>query len=265
MGTQPQASFFSRNEFLIRRLHSLTGLVPVGAYMMVHLVVNASIWNGDSSFQNAVYKIHSLGVVLPVVEWVFIFIPLLFHAIFGVVIVRTGTPNSSAYPYPANLRYTAQRATGMLAFLFIAVHVFHMHGWFHADWWLELVVPLGGAQFHPYNAASSASEAISPSWISGLYLLGVAVCVFHLINGIWTMGITWGIWTTPKSQKLAGRVCLGAGVIASAIGLAAWSGFTFTVDHQQAVDIENRMYSAQTEAGTVIPDSHKRTATGNHD
>ena len=36
-------SFFERHEFLIRRLHSLSGLIPVGAYMVVHLTVNASV------------------------------------------------------------------------------------------------------------------------------------------------------------------------------------------------------------------------------
>ncbi len=261
MGTQSKVSFFRRNEFLIRRLHSLTGLVPVGAYMMVHLTVNASVWNGPSSFQNAVYKIHSLGAVLPIVEWVFIFIPLLFHAIFGFVIIRDGTPNTSAYQYSANLRYTAQRTTGVIAFAFIAIHVFHMHGWFHAEWWLENVAqPWWGASFRPYNAASSASEAMSSWYVSAFYLLGVAACVFHFVNGIWTMGITWGVWTTPKSQELAGRVCSAAGVVVAALGVAAWSGFAFSVDHDQAVEVENRMYSAQIEAGTVIPDPHKRSS-----
>ena len=49
-----------------------------------------------------------------------------------------------------------QRVTGLVAFVFIVLHVFHMHGWFHADVWLRNVAqPLGGAQFRPYNAAST--------------------------------------------------------------------------------------------------------------
>ncbi len=139
-------TFLQRHEFLIRRLHSLSGLVPVGAYMVVHLTVNASIWNGAGTFQGAVYDIHSLGRLLPIVEWGFIFLPLLFHAILGVVIIQGGLPNHSSYPLKANIRYSLQRASGMVAFVFIMWHVFHMHGWFHTQWWLDSVAkPLGGA------------------------------------------------------------------------------------------------------------------------
>ena len=133
---QPQPSFFARHEFVIRRLHSLSGLIPVGAYMVVHLVTNATVLNGPGTFQDNVYKIHSLGSMLPVVEWTFIFIPILFHAIVGIWIVMGMNPNTSNYPYAANRRYTLQRITGMIAFFFIGWHVFHMHGWFHYEGWM---------------------------------------------------------------------------------------------------------------------------------
>ena len=101
---------------MIRRLHSLSGLIPVGAYMVVHLVTNATVLNGPGTFQGNVYKIHSLGNMLPLVEWTFIFIPILFHAIVGIWIVAGMNPNTSHYPYAANRRYTMQRITGMIAF-----------------------------------------------------------------------------------------------------------------------------------------------------
>ena len=78
---------------LLRRLHSLSGVIPVGAYMVVHLLTNSTILDSALTFQKNVYTIHSLGQILPLVEWVFIFIPLLFHAIFGVVIIRGGLPS----------------------------------------------------------------------------------------------------------------------------------------------------------------------------
>jgi len=143
-GTAPSGTFLERNEFLLRRLHSLSGLVPVGAYMVVHLATNASVLDSPATFQRNVYSIHSLGSALPIVEWVFIFLPLLYHAIYGVLITRGALPNSSTYKYTNNVRYTLQRATGMIAFLFIMWHVFHMHGWFHADAWMQTVAePLG--------------------------------------------------------------------------------------------------------------------------
>src|SRR5690349_16494784 len=84
-------SFLVRHDFLLRRLHSLSGLIPVGAYMVVHLLTNASVLESAAKFQDNVYTIHSLGRALPVVEWVFIFIPLLFHALFGMVIIASGS------------------------------------------------------------------------------------------------------------------------------------------------------------------------------
>jgi succinate dehydrogenase / fumarate reductase cytochrome b subunit len=205
-------SFLERHEFLIRRLHSLTGLVPVGAYMVIHLLINASVVDSPNAYQRAVYGIHSLGALLPVVEWGFIFLPLLFHAIIGVVIVRGGLPNSGTYRYAKNVRYTLQRATGMIAFAFIVYHVFHMHGWFHFKWWTEGVAePLGGAQFELYNAASSLGAAMNGFVMPLLYAVGVLSCVFLDLPGraaACGCGVC-GVWRRPGGAKSDGPVRRG--------------------------------------------------------
>ncbi len=255
-------SFLARHEFLIRRLHSLSGLIPVGAYMVVHLLVNASVLESPATFQKNVYQIHSLGSLLPLVEWTFIFIPILFHAIIGVVIVMGGIPNTGNYPYAANRRYTLQRVTGMIAFFFIAIHVFHMHGWFHADIWLEKVVrPLGGAEFHPYAAASSAGLALQNYVMVVIYLIGVLACVFHLANGIWTMGITWGVWISPKAQRRASNVCAVFGVLLAIVGVGALFGMRAEGSGEKLIEareVETKMYDHKLESGELVPNPHKR-------
>jgi succinate dehydrogenase / fumarate reductase, cytochrome b subunit len=229
-----QPSFFQRHEFLLRRLHSLTGLVPVGAYMVVHLLTNASVWNGAGTFQAAVHQIHSLGAILPLVEWTFIFIPILFHGIYGLVIMRESQPNNGSYPLSGNLRYTLQRASGLIAFLFIGWHVFHMHGWIHADAWEEFVAPFG-ANFKPYHATTTAAAAMQQSsLVMAGYAIGVFACIFHLANGVWTLGITWGFWTTPAAQRRANYIAGGVGLVLLAIGGAAWSGFALKIDASNA-------------------------------
>ena len=251
------ASFLARHEFLIRRLHSLSGLSPVGAYMCVHLVTNSTLLDSPGTFQNAVYAIHSLGSFLPVVEWTFIFLPILFHAIVGVIIIRGGLPNSSSYPFARNIRYTLQRASGMIAFLFIVWHVFQLHGWFHFESWLEVAEPLGGAQFHPYRAASTVGLALQGVLVQVLYAVGILSCVFHLANGIWTMGITWGVWTSPAAQKRADLACILFGVLLAAVGLGALGGAA-TVDIEAAKEVEDRIYQAKLAAGEISPNPHKR-------
>jgi succinate dehydrogenase / fumarate reductase cytochrome b subunit len=257
MDSASSRPFLARHEFLIRRLHSLSGLIPVGAYMCIHLVTNASVLDGPGTFQRAVYQIHSLGSALPIVEWGFIFLPILFHAIIGVVIIRGGLPNSGTYRYVNNVRYTLQRATGMVAFLFIVWHVFHMHGWFHFQWWLDGVAgPLGGANFTPYRAASTLGAAMSGFVVPLLYAIGVLSCVFHLANGIWTMGITWGVWVSPAAQRRANVVCGVIGIGLAAVSMGALTG-AITVDESKARAIETQMFEAKKAAGEVSADSPK--------
>ena len=253
MKEAPPSSFLARNDFLIRRLHSLSGMVPVGAYMVIHLLTNATVLDSPAAFQRNVYSIHSLGVILPVIEWVFIFIPLLFHAIIGVLIVRGSLPNNSTYKYSSNFRYTLQRATGMIAFVFIMWHVFHMHGWFHADAWANAVAePLGGAKFRPYNAASTGAEAMRMSPVVPiLYAIGVLASVFHLANGIWTFGITWGLWITPAAQRWATVACLIFGIGLGIVGMSALGGFAVGVDIEEAKTAEDKMYKAKIDSGEL--------------
>jgi succinate dehydrogenase / fumarate reductase, cytochrome b subunit len=266
VGDPPPSSFLARNEFLIRRLHSLSGLVPVGAYMVIHLLTNASVLDSPGRFQRFVYDIHSLPM-LWVIEWGFIFLPILFHAIIGVLIIRGGLPNSGTYRYGSNVRYTLQRATGMIAFVFIMVHVFHMHGWFHANWWAQNVVqPLGGGQFKAYNAASTGAVALSSVAYQIFYLVGVLSSVFHLANGIWTFGITWGIWVTPQAQRWATTACLVFGIGLGAVGLGALGGFAYLVDPDEAREVEDAMYKAKLASKEVDEEvgKHKRAGTKTH-
>ena len=53
-GAPAGGSFLERNEFLLRRLHSLSGIVPVGAYMVIHLITNASVLDSPATFQRSV-------------------------------------------------------------------------------------------------------------------------------------------------------------------------------------------------------------------
>jgi succinate dehydrogenase / fumarate reductase cytochrome b subunit len=225
VATTSSPSFFARHEFLILRLHSLSGLLPVGMYMVVHLLTNATVLGGAAAFQKNVDTIHSLGPALPLVEWTFIFLPILFHAIVGVWIIRSGRSNSSRYAFASNIRYTLQRATAWIALVFILWHVFHMHGWFHNELWEEhLLKPLGGHQFHWESATSSLAAAMASPLTKIAYLVGVTACIYHFANGLWTMGITWGVWESAAAQRRANWVCGGIGAFVFLVGISAWIG-----------------------------------------
>ena len=228
---EPSRSFFYRNQFLIYRLFSLSGLIPVGAFLVVHLLTNASVLGGAGAFQSRVDMIHSLGPLLVPIEWAFIFLPMLFHATVGFVIIAGGLPNVGSYPYVGNIRYTLQRATGMIAFVFIIWHIMHLH-------WLG--TPFGGGKFDPHHATSSAATALQPLGISLLYAIGVLSAVFHFANGLWTLGITWGLWTSPAAMRRASYLSIAVGVLLGAAGLGALGGMRGT-NVEQARAIETRM------------------------
>jgi succinate dehydrogenase / fumarate reductase cytochrome b subunit len=241
-------SFFGRHQFLIYRLFSLAGLIPVGAYLVVHLLTNATVIDSPATYQAQVNRIHSLGIILPIVEWTFIFIPILFHAIIGLTIIAGAMPNAAAYPYNGNIRYTLQRATGMIVFAFIVWHVIQMHR-------MGAGLPWGG-KFDDVHATSSVAETLTPFSYRLFYGVGVLSAVYHLANGLWTQGITWGIWTTQSAMRRAGWICLVFGILLGSVGIASLVGFS-NVDTKKAVVTEDRMRQFQQLESGEIPVTEK--------
>lgn len=261
-----ETSFFLRHEFLIRRLHSLLGIVPLGLYMVVHLATNASFINGTEAFQSFVYLIHKPGSLLPLIEWALIFAPLVFHAGIGIWISKTGSVNSTQYSTVSNKRYVLQRLTGIIALIFLFFHILHLHGWFHAEFWVDAIGSVGLAQFRPYNAGSTLAHAMN-NWIWPLfYLIGVLSCVYHLANGLWTSGITWGLWVSQAAQDRASKICAGFGIILSLVAVTAWwAAVSPNADDVEAMKaVEDRMHNAAIEAG-AIPDMPEKRWTRESD
>jgi succinate dehydrogenase / fumarate reductase cytochrome b subunit len=258
--TTPSASFFLQHEFAIRRLHSLLGIVPLGLYMAVHLTTNASLINAPETFQRAVFLIHSPGKLLPLIEWGLIFAPLIFHAGLGVWIAKTGKMNVRHYRFAGNRRYAWQRWTGLIALVYLFFHILHLHGWLHAHFWLDAMRGLGFAQFSPYNAGSTLVEAME-GWIwPAFYLVGMLACVYHLANGLWTAGITWGLWISPAAQARASKLCAVIGIALAVLGTTAW--WAAVAPHSSDVAemraIEDRMYESAVNSGMVTASPEKR-------
>ena len=114
------------------------------------------------------------------------------------------------------------------------------------------------ARFRPYNAASSLATAMTGVLWPVFYAVGVLACTFHLANGIWTAGITWGVWLTPKSQSRASTACILFGLLIGAAGLSSLFAVK-SIDAKEAEITENEMYDARIRAHTITPDDHKRS------
>jgi succinate dehydrogenase / fumarate reductase cytochrome b subunit len=97
-------------------------------------------------------------------------------------------------------------------------------------------------------------------WVA-LYLIGILACVYHLANGIWTMGITWGVWISPQAQKRALRICGAFGVLLAIVGVGALFGMRQYGSGEKLIEArqaEDKMYEAKLESGELEPNEHKR-------
>src|SRR6185503_6404111 len=101
--------------FIWRKLHSLLGIIPIGAFLIEHLLSNFEALKGPIAYGDQVKFLNSLPLVR-VLEWTFIFIPILYHAVYGVYIWLRGKSNVVYYPWAGNWMYVAQRYTGLIAF-----------------------------------------------------------------------------------------------------------------------------------------------------
>src|ERR1700689_825907 len=108
--------------YLWRKLHSLLGIIPIGAFFLEHLLSNFEALKGPVAYGAQVKFLNSLPLVR-VLEWTFIFLPILYHAVYGVYIWLRGQSNVVYYPWAGNWMYVSQRYTGLIAFVYIGYHV----------------------------------------------------------------------------------------------------------------------------------------------
>jgi succinate dehydrogenase / fumarate reductase, cytochrome b subunit len=201
-----------RRHFLLRRLHSLTGIV-FGGYLVVHLLVNATIAQGGTVYQDQVDKIHSLPF-LPVIEWTFIYLPIIYHTIYGIWITLTGQPNATQYPYGKNWAYVAQRVSAIIIVLFILFHVLSLKYGAFGD----------NLAFDPHRRALATvgTHMDTNGFITWfVYPVGILASCFHLANGFWTAAITWGLTISAGAQRRWGIACAALFVVTFIAGITA--------------------------------------------
>src|ERR1700761_5784130 len=68
--------------FLLRRLHSLTGIIPVGAFLFEHILIsNATAISGPDGYARQVSFLANLPLVF-FLELFGIWIPILYHGLY---------------------------------------------------------------------------------------------------------------------------------------------------------------------------------------
>ena len=207
----PESPPGADRHFWLRRLHSLSGIVPIGGFLAFHLYENFQATRGAEAYNTMTRHLQQMPFAVAL-EILVIAVPILFHGIYGLFITGTAKPNVIRNPYLRNLMYFLQRATGVIVFAFILFHY----------WTTRLV------QLHDHESLDlfrQVQAAVANPWIYAFYVAGILSATFHLANGIWSFSIVWGLTVGPKAQRRMMYVSAIVFVILSFIGVRSISAF----------------------------------------
>ncbi|MEI7578068.1 MAG: hypothetical protein WCK51_14350 [Armatimonadota bacterium] len=204
----------TKENYVLHRIHSITGVIPVGYYMVQHLALNSFAIAGEAQFNGVIQFFEGIPKhVLLAMEIVAIWLPLLFHAIYGVFIVSRAENNyfTTKYKWSHNRMFFLQRVSGLVIFAFLIYHSLSTTGYKYATGDVER---LKYAAWHEFFQ--------NPLWIL-VYATGILASSYHLGYGIWNFCIRWGITVSDEAQTriqkisalvFVGLTLLGWGVIA---------------------------------------------------
>ncbi|WP_445290996.1 succinate dehydrogenase cytochrome B558 [Bacillus cereus] len=196
-------------EYTFRKWHSLMGVIPVGVFLTQHLIVNNFATRGAEAFNKAAGFMELLPFRYAL-EIFIIFLPILYHAIYGLYIAFTARNNAVSYGYFRNWMFVFQRISGIVTLIFISWHV----------WETRIQAMLG----KEVNYDMMADILNNPAMFA-FYLVGVVSTIFHFANGLWTFCISWGITVSPRSQRISTYVTLAIFLGLSYVGVSALLAF----------------------------------------
>ncbi|MCL6443248.1 MAG: succinate dehydrogenase cytochrome b558 subunit [Alicyclobacillus sp.] len=197
----------THSDYLMRRLHTLAGVVPVGLFLLEHLFTNAMATGGAANFNNAVRVIQSIPL-LHFVEFFFIFLPLVYHGVYGLYVAFTSGYNAGEYSWARNMLFVLQRITGVITFVFIIFHLW--------------TTRFSG---NPPTFDTVHRLMMQPAYL-WFMIIGVVAATFHFANGLWSFCIHWGITVGARAQRITAYVTMVLFVVLAGVGIDAIWAFT---------------------------------------
>ncbi|HVF28630.1 MAG TPA: hypothetical protein VM943_10345 [Pyrinomonadaceae bacterium] len=202
----------------MRKLFQLSGIVPLGAFVLEHFYTNSKALSGADAYNKAVNDLQGIPYVF-LLEVFGIFLPLIFHSVYGIFITWEARPNNLAYQYARNWFYTFQRATGVFLFFFIFFHVLNFR--------FGLIPGLNekSVAHYPGEAFQIVQKEMQIPAIFILYVVGIFSTVWHLANGLWLFLVDWGVVIGARAQRYTGYACIAIGLGLFAVGLNSLVAF----------------------------------------
>jgi succinate dehydrogenase / fumarate reductase cytochrome b subunit len=223
-----------RENYVLHKLHSLTGIVPVGFYMVQHLLLNSFALAGPKAYNGVIHFFESMPKHLLIfLKYGVVWAPLVFHAVYGLFIVARGQQNylGGTYKYRENAYYFWQRVSGVVAFLFLCYHMAST----------SVLGSIKGQEAVNYyeNWAGRLSEPVFgvPYLVLGVYFVGIVASSYHLSYGLWNFCIRWGITVSETAQRATASFAKFAFLALTLLGSLALFGFFNPVFEVQSHEI----------------------------
>ncbi|RYG49795.1 succinate dehydrogenase [bacterium] len=218
----------SKENFLLHKLHSLSGIVPVGFYMAQHLTLNSFSFGGEAYFDGVIDFFEGMPKhFLLALEVLAIWLPLLFHSVYGFFITSRAKPNyiGTRYGWSQNRMYTLQRWSGIIIFAFLLMHIS-----------TTTVAKYIANDASVIKYAAWHQKMSNPIWLV-VYMLGVITSAYHLGYGVWNFCIRWGITISERAQEKVQKVAFGVFVGLTLIGWVALFGFLMHKPAKPAAEV----------------------------
>lgn len=214
--TGPEADLprLRRRAYFWRRLHSLTGVVPLGAFIIEHFASNAAVLSRQpvQNYGRVVRSLNGLPLVL-LWEIVLIWLPLAFHGLYGLWISRQAEPNNRRYRWAANWGYLWQRVSGAVVLAFIIWHTWTAR-------FSGISVP-----DHPFQAFGKMATQMANPWLLAWFIIGISLVSYHFAYGLYIFAAKWGITVSRVSRRNWGWICLVIGGGLAYAGVASALAF----------------------------------------
>jgi succinate dehydrogenase cytochrome b subunit len=185
----------------LRRIHSLTGMIPLGVFLIEHIFVNATALGGAENFRRTAVALGGIPMVAAI-EIVGIALPLVIHSVIG-VLIATELPQRGSREWPTQ-REIVQRATGVLLLPYLIYHV-----------WSTRLSP--DVVKHHADLFEVMRKQVSDAGGFVFHAAGVILAAWHLGNGLPGFLERWGLARTPPAARAAQRI---GGAISATLAIA---------------------------------------------
>lgn len=195
----------------LKRVQILTGVLPVGLFLLSHLATNLRAVAGPDAFDRMAVAIQRIPHV-EAIEWIAIAAPMLVHVGLGIALGTTAQAAEDRRGYARPWLLTAQRVTGFWLVVYVIFHVFATR--------LSPARAPGGADLFVLM-----SRALRHPGVFAFHAAGVTAAAFHFGNGITALAGPWGLDAGPRGRALAERLGVASFAVLSLAGLFALSAF----------------------------------------